>query len=117
MVKEAGNAIQKVKADLGKKPEEAFEILKFLISKNKYELEEHGIANRTETILEVKKVISKRSLMIQLKDKFQTMELAMNTFMNKFDVLRQKGLPNPLVINDKIMRHEDYDKKMRKVAR
>ena len=45
------------------------------------------------------------------------MELAVNKFLKKFDVLRQKGLPNPLVINDKLMRHEDYDKKMREVAK
>ena len=55
LVKEDGDAIQKVKADLGKKPEEASEIIKFLNSKNKYELEELGIADRTETILEVKR--------------------------------------------------------------
>ena len=55
--------------------------------------------------------------MTQLEDKCQTMELVVNRFMNKFDVLRQKGLPNPLVINDKLMRHEDYDKKIREVAK
>jgi len=45
------------------------------------------------------------------------MKLAVNRFFGKFDVLRQKGLPNPLVINDKLMKHEDYDKKMREVAK
>ena len=37
--------------------------------------------------------------------------------MTNFDVLRQKYLPNPLVINDKLMRHEDYDKNIREVAK
>ena len=35
LIKEASNAIQKVKEDLGKKPDEATEIIKFLNSKNK----------------------------------------------------------------------------------
>ena len=88
LVTEAGEAIHKFKTNLGKKPKEASEIIKFPNSKNKYELEELGIADRTETILEVKKVISKRNLMIQLEEKCQTMELAVNRFLNKFDVLR-----------------------------
>ena len=50
--------------------------------------------------------------MTQLEDKCQTIELAIIRFMVKFDVLRQKGLPNPLVINDRLMKHEDYDKKI-----
>ena len=45
------------------------------------------------------------------------MELAVNRFMNKFDVLRQKGLPNPLVINERLMRQLYYDKKIREVAK
>ena len=55
--------------------------------------------------------------MIQLEDKCQTMELVVNRFVNKFDVLRKKGLPNPLVINDNLMRHEYYDKTIREVAK
>ena len=37
--------------------------------------------------------------------------------MMKFDVLRQKGLPNPLVIHYKLMKQDDYDKKMREVSK
>ena len=55
--------------------------------------------------------------MTHLEDKCQIMELVVNRFMNKFDVLRQKGLPNPLVINDRLMRHEYYDKKISEVAK
>ena len=65
----------------------------------------------------MKKVISKRNMMTQLEDKCQTMELAVNRFMNKFDFLRQKGLPNPLVINDRLIMYEDYDRKIREVAK
>jgi len=44
------------------------------------------------------------------------MDLAIGRFMVKFDALRQKGLPNPLVINDRLIPHEDYDKRIREVA-
>ena len=33
--------------------------------------------------------------------------------MVTFEILRQRGLPNILVINDKIMPQEDYNKKIR----
>ena len=55
--------------------------------------------------------------MVQLEDKFQNIELSITKFTVKFDILRQKGLPNPLVINDKLMKHEDYDKIIREVAK
>ena len=117
MVKEAGEAIQRVRAELVNMPEEASRIIHFLNSKNKYELQELGIADRTGTILEVKKVITKRNLMTQLEEKCQTMELTIGRFMVKFDALRQKGLPNPLVINYRLIPHEEYDKKIREVAK
>ena len=75
------------------------------------------IADRIGTILEVNEVLTKRNLMMNLEDKCQTMELAIDRFMIKFDALRQKGLPNPLVINDRFMPHGDYNKKIREVAR
>ena len=49
-------------------PEEATRIFQFLNSKNKYELQELDIADRSGTILEVKKVLTKRNLMMNLKD-------------------------------------------------
>lgn len=85
MIKEAGNAIKNVKFNLGKKPEEASEIIKFLNFKNKHELEELGIYDRTQTILEVKKVISKRNMMLHPEIKCKIMELAVNMFLNKFE--------------------------------
>ena len=54
--------------------------------------------------------------MAQLEEKSQNMEISITRFMVKFDVLRQKVLPNPLVINEKLMKHEDYDNKIREVA-
>ena len=51
--------------------------------------------------------------MKQLEEKFHNMDLAITRFMVKFEILRQKGLPNILVINDKLMKQEDYNKKIR----
>ncbi len=55
--------------------------------------------------------------MLNLEDKCQNMQLVVDKFMAKFELLKEKGLPNPLVINDKLMTHEDYNKKIREVAR
>jgi len=55
--------------------------------------------------------------MLNLEDKCQTMQLTIERFMVKFELLKKKGLPNPLVINDKLMTHEDYNKKIREVAK
>lgn len=37
--------------------------------------------------------------------------------MAKFQILREKGLPNPLVINYKFMNQGDYNKKIRELAK
>ena len=59
-------------------PTQANEIIKFLNSKTREELEEMEelkIEDRTKTILEVKRVLTKRGLMLQLEEKVQTMDL------------------------------------------
>lgn len=55
--------------------------------------------------------------MIQLEEKCQNMKLVLNRFFDKFEVLRQKGFPNPLIISDKLSKHEEYEKNMRDVAK
>jgi len=37
--------------------------------------------------------------------------------MAKFQILREKGLPSPLVINDKLMTQLDYDNRLRQLAK
>ena len=67
----ATEAIQRVKQELGEIPEEATRNIQFLNSKNKYELQELEIEDKTKSILEVRKVLSKRNLMLNLEDKCQ----------------------------------------------
>ena len=59
LIKEATEAIQRVKEELGDMPEEAARIIHFLNSKNKYELQVLEIPDRTSTILEVKRVLTR----------------------------------------------------------
>ena len=47
IVKSARESIQNIKEELGKKLEESIEIIEFLNSKNRQELEETGINDRT----------------------------------------------------------------------
>ena len=44
------------------------------------------------------------------------MQEEINAFMEKFGILQSKGLLSPLVINDKLMRHEDYVEKLAQYA-
>jgi len=108
--------IQRTKEELGGKPEEAIKLINFLNSKNRYQLEDLNIHDRTRTILEVKNVLTKRGLMQNLERKCQNMQEEINYFMEKFDILQSKGLPSPLEINDKLMRHEDYVDKLAQYA-
>lgn len=53
--------------------EETTKIIHFLNNKNKYELQELEIKDIKETILEVRKVLSKRNVILNLEDKCHNM--------------------------------------------
>ena len=98
-------------------PTEATEIIKFLNSKTREDLEDFKIEDRIETILEVKRVMTKRGLMLQLEEKVQTMNIGVKIFFSKIEALQKKGLPGLRVINDKLMTLSDYKKKLAIVAK
>jgi DNA-directed RNA polymerase specialized sigma subunit len=112
LVQRARQAIDKIREELGERPTEATEIIRFLNSKTKEELEALEIEDRTETILEVKKVLTKKGLMLQLEEKAQTMDIGVQRFFSKVDSLHKKGLPGLLVINDKLITLSDYKQKI-----
>jgi hypothetical protein len=116
-VQRSQQAIEKIRAELGEMPTEATEIIKFLNSKTREELEELKIEDRTETILEVKRVLTKRGLMLQLEEKVQTMDAGIQRFFSKIEALQKKGLPGMRVINDKLMTLPDYKKRLATVAK
>jgi molecular chaperone DnaK (HSP70) len=74
LVQRSKQAIEKIRVELGDRPTQANDIIKFLNSKTREELEELKIEDITETILEVKRVLTKRSLMLQLEEKVQVMD-------------------------------------------
>jgi hypothetical protein len=65
LVQRSKQAIKKIRGEFGEMPAEATEIIKFLNSKTREELEELKIEDRIENILEVKRVLTKRGLMLQ----------------------------------------------------
>jgi hypothetical protein len=69
LVQRSKQAIDKIRVELGDRPTQENDIIKFLNSKTKEELEELRIEDRTKTILEVKRVLTKRGLMLQLEEK------------------------------------------------
>jgi hypothetical protein len=97
---------------LGEIPTEANKIIRFLNSKTKAELENLKIEDRTKTILEVKRVLTKRGLMLKLEEKSQIMESRVQRFFSKIEALQKKGLPGLLVLNDKLMTLSDYKQKI-----
>lgn len=62
ILKSATQIIVQGREKLGEMPIKAANIIKFLNSKSKYELEEVGVSDRTATILEVMKVLTKKNL-------------------------------------------------------
>jgi hypothetical protein len=108
LVLRSRQAIERTKGELGEMPIEANEIIRFLNSKTKDELESLEIEDRTETILEVKKVLTKRGLILQLEERTQNMDFGVQRFFSNIDALQKKGLPSLLVLNDKLMTLSDY---------
>jgi hypothetical protein len=64
LVQKAREAIEKIKEELGEIPTEASELIIFLNSKNKGVRRIQKLKDRTETILEIKKVLTKKGLML-----------------------------------------------------
>jgi hypothetical protein len=98
-------------------PTQANEIIKFLNSKTREELEALKIEDRTETILEVKRVLTKRGLMLHLEEKVHAIDLGVQIFFSKIEALQKKGLPGLKVINDKLMTLLDYKKRLAEVSK
>jgi ABC-type branched-subunit amino acid transport system ATPase component len=117
LVQRARQAIDKIREELGERPTEATEIIRFLNSKTKEELEALEIEDRTETILEVNKVLTKKGLMLQLEEKSQTMDIGVQRFFKKVDSLHKKGLLSLFVINDKLIILSEYKQEILIVAK
>ena len=87
LLERSKQAVDKIRAELGDMPTQANGIIKFLNSKTREELEELKIEDRTETILEVKRVLTTKGLMLQLEEKIQVMDQGVQRFFHKIDAL------------------------------
>lgn len=117
LVKVAMEEIHETMEELGDKPEEANQLIASLKRKNRYQLDELGIEDIIGTIIEIKKIFTKRNLMLNLEKKCQRIQADIDKFMTKFGILREEGLPSPMVIHDKIMTQDDYVERLNKLAR
>jgi hypothetical protein len=80
-------------------------------------MENLKIEDRMETILEVKRVLTKRGLMLQLEEKAQIKDIGVHRFFSEIDALQKKGPPGLLVLNDKMMTLSNYKKNISMVAK
>lgn len=67
LLEKSQEAVETISKQLEYMPKIASDIIKFLNSKDSYELEELGINDKTTTILEVKKIITKKNLILELE--------------------------------------------------
>ena len=75
------------------------------------------IEDRIATILEIKKVLTKKKLMLNLEKRCQSIQEDIDEFMLKYGILKEKGLPSPMIIYDKLMTQDDYIERLHKQAR
>lgn len=108
LVKRSKEVIEGIKESLGQNPREATALIRILNSNTKEELEEFEIANRTETILEVRRVLTKRNLILQLEKKCHNLEADIQKFPRKFNALNQKRFPGLKGIGYKLIKLDYY---------
>ena len=93
MVHNVKTIIEHTKVEIEHKLTEARMIIKMLNSKTKDEHEEFNIQDRKDVVMEVKRVLTKKNLMVQLENKCKELELEGKRFIRKFNVLHEKELP------------------------
>lgn len=116
LVNVATEAIHKTGEELRENPQEANQLITLLSNKNMYQLDELGIEDRTGNIIEIKKILTKRNVMLNLEKECQSIQADIDRFMTKFGILRQKGLPSPMVIHEKLTTQDDYVQTLNKLA-
>ena len=75
------------------------------------------IEDKIDTILEVRKVLTKKNLMLQLENKCDNLQNMVHRFQKKFNVLYQKGLPRLQGMGDELIQLEDYQRKLCDISR
>jgi len=75
-----------------------------LNTKTSEELAALDIRDRTCTILTIKRVLTMRTLMQNLERRCQDMQVEIDSFIERFAVLHERGLPSLLGSNECLLR-------------
>ena len=112
LITKAHREIQRARAYLGNMPEVANRMINVLDNRTNAQLATMGIANKTETILIIKRVLTLRSLVQTLDRRTQDMQIEVSRFMDKFFILHNRGLPGLLNSAGRLLSHEHYAKRV-----
>ena len=116
LVKLALDEIERSRQELGNMPEEANRLIHFLNTQTKNQLAEIGIQDRTGTILEIKRVFTKITLVQNLERRCSDMQEEIIAFRERLNIFLNRGLPSPIVAEDKLMDLDSYVEKLDKYA-
>jgi hypothetical protein len=109
---EADKSIQQDFEELSNKPQLENKIIKFLNSKSRDELRNHGVKDHTSMVMETKNFFTKRNLIQQAQNKCIVVKRNVEFFTNKFDNLVQMGLPICWGKKGNLLSFESYRKKL-----
>lgn len=116
LIGKAHREIQRARASLGSMPEAATRMINVLNYRTSSQLVKMGIANRTETISMVKRVLTLRNLVQTLERRIQDMQADINKFQDKFIALQNRGLPSLMDPSGRLLSHEKYAKRVNTFA-
>jgi len=106
--------IQKARNLLGHMPEQANRLIHFLNTKTSEELAALDIRDRTTTILTIKRVLTMKTFIQNMERKCQDMQVEIDSFIERFTVLQERGLPSLLGINQRLLRQVQYTHRLNK---
>ena len=116
LIPKAQTEIQRSRAALSNIPEIATRMINVLNNRTSTQLAAMGISNRTEHIQLIKRVLTLRNLVQTLERRTQDMQTEVNRFMEKFQVLENRGLPSLLNSAGRLFTHDQYAKRVNTFA-
>lgn len=108
-------SIDKTDDQLGDKLQTANKIIIFMNSKCSHELQRQEVVDRTTYVLEVKRVLNKKSLVPQLEEICHQLEVGVSRVFNRIEPLNKRGFPSLFFINDKLMPRDGYVKRLMEI--
>lgn len=91
-------------------------MIKSLNSKSKDELQHIGIQDKTETILEIKRVMNRKNLMVQLENNCLNLEASIPRFQKEMRLLNKKGLAGLIGVANQLSSLTEYQDKLSTIS-